>query len=97
MNHSAMFVTGGIFSTVLDKPAATFPTDNRYFDLLLHSWCIGCYESCGQEIISLTSYYSSVLAYCYIHLKCNSISIMFEIRQVQYQLRNKCKFTSCLV
>jgi hypothetical protein len=92
-----MFVTGGVFSTVLDKPAATFRTDNRYFDLLLHSWCIDCYELCGQEIISLTSYYSSVLAYCYVHLKYNSISVMFETMRVQYQLRKECKFMSCLV
>ena len=78
-----MFVTGGTFSMVLDKPAATFPTDNRYFDLLLHSWYIGCYELCGQEIISLTSYYSSVLVYCYVQLKYNSITVMFEITRVQ--------------
>ena len=83
MSHSSMFVTGGTFSMVLDKPAATFPTDNRYFDLLLHSWYIGCYELCGQEIISLTSYYSSVLAYCFIQLKYNSITVMFEITRVQ--------------
>ena len=64
---------------VLDKPATKFPTYNRYFDLLLHSWYIGCYELCGQEIISLTGYYSTVLAYCYVKGKHNSISVMFEI------------------
>jgi len=31
MSHSSMFVTGGILSMVLDKPAATFRTDNRFF------------------------------------------------------------------
>lgn len=83
MSHSSMFVTGGTFSMVLDKPAATFRRDNRYFDLLLHSWYIGCYELCVQEIISLTSYYSSVLVYCYVQLKYNSITVMFEITRVQ--------------
>jgi len=78
-----MFVTGRILSMALDKPAATFRTDNRFFDLLLHSWYIGCYELCGQEIISLTSSYSSVLAYCYVQLKYNSISVVFEIVRVR--------------
>jgi hypothetical protein len=45
-----MFFIDGILSVELDKPAAIFLTDNKYFDLLLHSWCIGYYELCGQEI-----------------------------------------------